>query len=331
MVMIATMAIVMHHQWWLERLWPDKNVNNDHKNNCYDNDNSDNNCDDDNDDEDDWCGDNLCIVSCRRRPSQNRSHCSSSYGGMMRMRVVAMIVMVMTMAMIIMMAVTMMMVRRVAKTTFSSWCSRYRGRRWMRQGRRDRPWWERPPLNHKHHRHDYHHHHHDFHHHHDYHTIINKLVILSTTSTDPSPSASSGWARETSRTPRLVRGRGARRVNSSWVTSPWWTRLDSRMTIKVTKLAICGDIDDEHSWRQLSKSETLTEFCSCSCGVLGPGSPMQPAKSDLPLSGAWLSPKQSAFCCRTFYDKQYLNFLKFCAKVEKWPEGHKALKIGPVF
>ena len=162
-------------------------------------------------------------------------------------------------------------------------------------------------------------------------TIINMLVILRTTSTDPSPSASSGWARETSRTPRLVKGRGARRVNSSWVTSPWWTRLDSRMTIKVTKLAICGDIDDEHSWRQLSKSETLTEFCSCSCGVLGPGSPMQPAKSDLPLSGAWLSPKQSAFCCRTFYDKQYLNFLKFCAKVEKWPEGHKALKIGPVF
>ena len=39
---------------------------------------------------------------------------------MMRNRVVAMIVMVMTMAMIIMMAVTMMMVRRVAKTTFSS-------------------------------------------------------------------------------------------------------------------------------------------------------------------------------------------------------------------
>ena len=46
-------------------------------------------------------------------------------------------------------------------------------------------------------------------------TIINMLVILRTTSTDPSPSASSGWARETSRTPRLVRGRGARRVNSS--------------------------------------------------------------------------------------------------------------------
>ena len=35
------------------------------------------------------------------------------------------------------------------------------------------------------------------------------------TSTDPRPSASSGCASETSRTPRLVSGRGARRVNSS--------------------------------------------------------------------------------------------------------------------
>ena len=47
-------------------------------------------------------------------------------------------------------------------------------------------------------------------------SIIVNMTIISITSTDPRPSASSGCARETSRTPRLVSGRGASRVNSSW-------------------------------------------------------------------------------------------------------------------
>ena len=50
-------------------------------------------------------------------------------------------------------------------------------------------------------------------------SIIVNMTIISITSTDPRPSASSGCARETSRTPRLVSGRGASRVNSSWWTS----------------------------------------------------------------------------------------------------------------
>ena len=45
--------------------------------------------------------------------------------------------------------------------------------------------------------------------------IVKVKYYFAGTSTDPRPSASSGCASETSRTPRLVSGRGASRVNSS--------------------------------------------------------------------------------------------------------------------
>ena len=70
-----------------------------------------------------WCGDNLCIVSCRRRPSTKQE---------------PLLFLIWGSAWACALTTTM--------DTFSFWCSRCRGQRWRRRGRRDRPWWEPPPF-----------------------------------------------------------------------------------------------------------------------------------------------------------------------------------------